>query len=242
MTPSENTLTEQVSALAEDGRLRRKRMRQERGWPGRVRACLSGWTIAITIWAVCGFLLGLFGYNLRFHIGLLALLLEIPFLIWTAVIFGASIWSTTFGKSRAWAPLLIIPAIYAVLFFGGYPLFRIGDRIVFESQRWRYEHAISRLEAGESPETACAAFRFKCGVTRTANGSLRVVFYHPEFYDKALGYVYDPSGDYGRMGVNLDDPDVLTQQEREAYRFELIPYMIMFCEGLSPPYYRCSFA
>lgn len=188
----------------------------------------------LLLWASVGLVLGLFGMNLEFHVGILVALFELIFLIWSLWFIIWAVLQCIQTKGRAWSPLSVIVAIYLFFFLGGYALERVGDRIVFETLQGRYASAISRLEDGETTDAVCAGFRHGCWVGQGEH--FQVAFVHPEFFDKHLGYVFDPDGYYDGLGYKG------FYKQREELAGQLVPNAVVSCNVVRRPYYRCWFS
>lgn len=183
------------------------------------------------IWAVTGLLFVMFNINLHYLMGFLASLLVLSFALWT-VQFAIFLLVKSF-RGNAAAPLLLVIVVLgaAGLFLAHDPLSAMGDRLVFETRQPRYESLIADLKTGQPPAEVCGAQFKKCWVKDT-DEPLRVGFLHTEYYDKALGYVYDPSGEY----ANARD---WTGEERFKHAGEVGPGVPLWCTPVEPPFYRC---
>ena len=193
------------------------------------------WLLALVLLGLGQLVFWSVGNIARYHLGYLVTLISLG-----APIFGLAIVVTALIRAfptRGRSLLIAIAAIgvYFGASFAAVPLAALADRVVLAARKPLYERAIRQLEAGVEPSEACADFRRVCGVSR--GETLRVAFYHSEFYDKYIGIVYDPSGYYGTIKEFPYDPAV-----REELYGELVPGIVGYCREIEVPYYRCFFS
>ncbi|MBY0422576.1 MAG: hypothetical protein K2Q06_09750 [Parvularculaceae bacterium] len=215
------------------------------------KAHLARWRGALITWTAVQLAASLVSTPIQFQVGLLGPLFSAAWLLVGLGMFVYSILSAF--RWREWGAV-VVPPVIALLWLASLlaiePLDLLGDRLVFELRAPLYETAIAKLKAGEPKARACAGFRYGCGVSRpeaqvcsasshhcmvSRDETLRVAFYHPEFFDNYLAYVYDPGGVYGRL-------DRLAPEDRDALRGELVPGAVTSCRLLRPPFYRCFFS
>ncbi|WOI52716.1 hypothetical protein [Parvularcula sp. LCG005] len=190
---------------------------------------LRVWAWLLTILTVMTFLVAAAGSALSYWFEPLWFFLAMPLLAtWVLIAAIGLILGGLRMRRRWWLGLLPFALFFSIAYFGHFATDPI-DRLIFEARSGAYEKAVKRMESGASAEEICQGFRY-CGVNVDAK---RIAFYHPEFYDKYIAFVYDPSGDYSRISAETDI---------EAYRGELVPGVVMFCKPVKEPYYRCYFS